>query len=359
MKQYFRKHQTLEPFDDNIKDRPITPLVGENHGSEGPVRTSFNDWRLPLEDDVIKAADEAAGMTNKPTDPWSGDHIGFFNTLGSVVRRGPNRGKRSYAARGYFEPNKERSNLRVLCEALAMKIELEGSTVKGVHFLHGGQKHSVRANKEVILCGGTFNSPQLLELSGIGNPDVLKAAGIDCKIELPSVGSNFQDHLVTGTGYELTPGMSSLDSIYDPAVMQDAQKVWMETQGGLLTAVSSTQGFFPYKLFASDAELKETIESIQNTPNQTPFFREQAQQIIAHLENPKSANLQFVMVAATANWNDGVENQARIFPPPVDPSQPNGVSLLVCLEYPVSRGSVHVTSSGKNVVERWFASEES
>lgn len=131
MKQYFRKHQTLEPFDENIKDRSNMPFVGENHGSEGPVRTSFNDWRLPLEDDVIKAADEATGMTEKPTDPWSGDHIGFYNTLGTVVRNGPNRGKRSYAARGYFEPNQGRPNLKVLCEALATKIELDGPTVRG------------------------------------------------------------------------------------------------------------------------------------------------------------------------------------------------------------------------------------
>jgi choline dehydrogenase-like flavoprotein len=347
MKQYFRKHQTLEPFDDNIDDRSTMPFVGENHGHEGPVRTSFNDWRLPLEDDVIKAADEATGMTNKPTDPWSGDHIGFFNTLGSVVRQGPNRGKRSYAARGYFEPNQGRPNLKVLCEALATNVELEGSTAKGVGFIHGGQKHAVKVKREIILCGGVFQSPQLLELSGIGDPDVLRAAGIDCKVELSSVGTNFQDHVMSGIGYELTPGTPSLDSIYNPDVMHDAQKVWMETQGGPLTAISSTQGFFSYTLFASDSELKETIQSIRDTPNQTQFFKKQAQQIVAHLENPKSANLQFVLVAATANWKDGVENQAAIFPPPSDPSKPNGISLVACLEYPASRGSVHITSSGK------------
>jgi choline dehydrogenase-like flavoprotein len=347
MKHYFRKHQTLEPFDESIKNRSTMPFVGENHGNEGLVRTSFNDWRLPLEDDVIKAADEATGMTNKPTDPWSGDHIGFFNTLGSVVRRGPNRGKRSYAARGYFEPNKGRPNLKVLCEALATNVELEGSTAKGVSFMHGGQKHTVKVNKEVILCGGVFNSPQLLELSGIGDSEVLKAAGIECKIDLPSVGTNFQDHVFCGTGYELTPGTPSLDAIYSPAVMEDAQKVLMETQGGPLTAISSTQGFFPYTLFASDAELRETVQSIRDTPNQTEFFKKQAQQIIAHLENPKSANLQFVLIAATANWKDGVQNQAAMFPPPAEPSQPNGITLVACLEYPASRGSVHITSSGK------------
>lgn len=347
MKHYFRKHQTLEPFDDSIKDRSTMPLVGENHGNDGPVRTSFNDWRLALEDDVIKAAEEATGMTDKPTDPWSGDHIGFFNTLGSVIRRGPNRGKRSYAARGYFEPNSGRPNLKVLCEALATNVELDGSIARGVSFMYAGQKHTVRVNKEVILCGGAFNSPQLLELSGIGDPEVLNSAGIGCKIELPSVGSNFQDHVFTAVGYELTPGNPSLDSIHNPEVMQDAQKVWMETQGGPLTAISSTQGFFPYALFASDSELKDTIQTIRDTPNKTTFFKKQVEQIITHLENPKSANLQLVLCAATANWKHGVQNQAVLFPPPTDPCQPNGFTLAVCLQYPVSRGSVHITSSGR------------
>jgi hypothetical protein len=59
------------------------PFVGEYHGTSGPVRTSFNDWMLPLDADIIKACDEVTGMTKKPKDPWSGDHIGFYNTLGT------------------------------------------------------------------------------------------------------------------------------------------------------------------------------------------------------------------------------------------------------------------------------------
>lgn len=61
MKQYMRKHQTLEPIDDSVTDRSTMPFVGENHGTSGPVRTSFNHWKLPIEDDVIKACDEVTG----------------------------------------------------------------------------------------------------------------------------------------------------------------------------------------------------------------------------------------------------------------------------------------------------------
>jgi hypothetical protein len=103
MINYMRKHQTLEPIDESItevkrlsplanahgllekltaKQHGTMPFVREYHGTSGPVRTSFNDWRLPLDADIIKACDEVTGMTKKPKDPWSGDHIGFYNTLG-------------------------------------------------------------------------------------------------------------------------------------------------------------------------------------------------------------------------------------------------------------------------------------
>lgn len=75
MMKYMRKHQTLEPIDDSVTERSTYPFVGEHHGTSGPARTSFNDWRLPIEDDFIKACDDACGLDKKPVDPWSGDHI--------------------------------------------------------------------------------------------------------------------------------------------------------------------------------------------------------------------------------------------------------------------------------------------
>ena len=325
------------------------PFVGENHGTSGPVKTSFNDYRLPIEDDVIKACDEVAGLTKKPTDPWSGDHIGFYNTLGSVVRTGADRGKRSYAARGYLGMCQGRPNLKVLCEALVCRVDLEGNTARGVTFTHKDATHSVSVNREVILCGGSVNSPQVLELSGIGDPEVLRAAGVECKIELSSVGNNFQDHLISGGVYELTPGNLSNDAIWIPEVMAAAQQALAETRAGPLTAVSSCQGFFPYKQFATDEELREAVDSIRETANKsTPFQKKQLEQVISHLEHPKSANLQFVLLPAKGNPEEGVEDQSKLFPPAENPGEKMHMSLVVCLQYPASRGSVHITSSGRS-----------
>lgn len=72
----------------------------------------------------------------------------------------------------------------------------EGEWVaKGVKFVHSGEEHIVRTEGEVIVCAGSVQSPQLLELSGIGNPDILKAAGVDIKVDNANVGENLQDHM--------------------------------------------------------------------------------------------------------------------------------------------------------------------
>ncbi|KAM3414932.1 hypothetical protein BST61_g10072 [Cercospora zeina] len=347
MMKYMRKHQTLEPIDDSVTERSTYPFVGENHGTSGPAKTSFNDWRLPIEDDFIKACDEACGLDKKPVDPWSGDHIGFYNTLGLVARSGPNKGLRSYAARGYFAANAHRPNLHVLTSALVQRIELDGSRATGVTFTHGGKTHTVGAKKEVIVAGGAIQSPQMLELSGIGDPDVLRAAGVEPKIENKAIGVNFQDHVLTVGCWEVKPGNMTLEAIHNPAVMEAAQKQLAETGGGPLTSVCSMQGFFPFKQFATQEELDSTIKSIEaDLPNLSPYQRKQYERTIAHLKDDKSANLQLVLVPSHFGMEKGIEDQSSVFPPPADPiNDPYAISAAMCLQYPLSRGTVHIKTN--------------
>lgn len=179
---------------------------------------------------------------------WSGDHIGIYNTLGTVIRAGPDKGKRSYAARGYFAPNAQRPNLHVLCEASVTSVKLEGDKAVGVDFSHQSQAHTVSVKREVVVSCGAIQTPQILELSGIGNPEILKAAGVECKIENKGVGENLQDHSLTLVSWELEPNNPTLEVIYNPEVAAGAMKQLAETQGGPMTCISSTQGFFPYKV---------------------------------------------------------------------------------------------------------------
>ncbi|KIV89925.1 hypothetical protein, variant [Exophiala mesophila] len=349
MKQYMRKHQTLEPIDERITDRTTMPFVGENHGTSGPVRTSFNDSKLPIEDDIVKAADHAAGFDKKPIDPWSGDHIGFYNTLGSIVRTGPNKGKRSYAARGYYQANENRPNLKVITESLVSRVILDNDIATGVEFVSAGQKYTVKAKREVIVSGGAINSPQILELSGIGDPEILKAAGVDVKVNLPTVGTNYQDHVVGATVYQLAPGQMSGEAVYIPEVMAAAQKALIEEQGGPLTSIQSVQGFFPIKIFLEDGELDEIIKSIQDTKPETEFQKKQWEQVISHLKSDKSANFQMVFISVTGDLENGTADQSKLWPPPSSPDQPHGITFALCLQYPVARGTIHIKSADPTV----------
>lgn len=120
--------------------------------------------------------------------------------------------ERSYSATAYYRPNSGRKNLHLLTEALVQEVVLEQEdgqwTAKGVRFTYEGEEYVVKTEGEVIICAGSVQSPQLLELSGIGNPEVLKAAGIDVKVDNPAVGENLQDHMSTSASFLAWNGSS-------------------------------------------------------------------------------------------------------------------------------------------------------
>lgn len=118
-----------------------------------------------------------------------------------LITLDPQQQERSYSASGYYEPVSGRANLHLLTEAIVTEILLEPAdqgpdwVAKGVRVRHGGEEVNVAALKEVILSAGSVQSPQLLELSGLGNRDVLEAAGVPVKMHNPNVGENLQEHM--------------------------------------------------------------------------------------------------------------------------------------------------------------------
>jgi choline dehydrogenase-like flavoprotein len=126
----------------------------------------------------------------------SGSNVGVWTSACSVD---PKTGARSYSASAYYLPNSSRPNLVLLTGAEVIKILLEPEggewAAKGVRFAHGGDEFEVFASQEIILSAGSVQSPQILELSGIGGAAVLSKAGISVKVDSPHVGENLQDHL--------------------------------------------------------------------------------------------------------------------------------------------------------------------
>ncbi len=159
-------------------------------GGDGPLATNAgNAGRLnPLYQAFIEAGVDAGYPYTEDSNARQQEG---FGPMHMTVKNG----QRCSAADAYLHPVKKRKNLTVISRALARKILLENKQATGVEYERGGKVMRARANKEVILCGGSIGSPTLLQHSGIGPSAVLKAAGIALQHELPGVGENLQDHL--------------------------------------------------------------------------------------------------------------------------------------------------------------------
>jgi len=169
--------------------RMETCLAGadEYRGGDGPLVLE----RGPAASSLFQAFFEGVQQAGyKLTDDVNGYRQEGF----APFDRNLHRGRRLSAARAYLHPVLSRPNLTVRTRAFVTGIQLDGGRATGVTYRHRGQQRSVRAG-EIILCGGAINSPQLLQVSGIGSPDVLRQAGVQVRHELPGVGKNLQDHL--------------------------------------------------------------------------------------------------------------------------------------------------------------------
>jgi 4-pyridoxate dehydrogenase len=170
---------------------------GENQyrGGDGPLHVRRTKDIDPLYDAYI-AAGIAAG--HPYTDDYNGAQQHGFGWAQWTIRAG----RRDSTARAYLHPVLGRRNLTVATHCLAARIVQEHGRAVGVDYLSGGQRLTGRAAREVILCGGAINTPQLLMLSGIGDPDHLREMGIDPVLPLRGVGRNLQDHYASGLLHE-------------------------------------------------------------------------------------------------------------------------------------------------------------
>jgi choline dehydrogenase len=160
----------------------------ENRGGEGPLRISDSPDQTPLYDALIKAGEEC-GL------PSDRDYNGPRQESIAKTQTTISNGRRMSVSRCYLEPVRSRRNLRVRTHALTRRLLFDGKRCLGVEFRIGDRTITAHARKEVVLSAGAINSPQLLELSGIGQREVITAHGIGMRHELPGVGENLRDHL--------------------------------------------------------------------------------------------------------------------------------------------------------------------
>ncbi len=182
---YFRK---LEDF----HGRP-DPLRGQG----GPLPVTEVTERPALAEAFIAAAGEAGYPRNPDYNGRRQDGFGYYQ----VNQRN---GRRVSAEKAYLEPARGRANLAIRTETHVTRIELEAGRAVAVRYRQGGDEHVVRARREIVVAAGAFQSPQLLELSGIGDPAVLAGAGLAVRHALPGVGANYIDHFCTRMNWRVS-----------------------------------------------------------------------------------------------------------------------------------------------------------
>jgi choline dehydrogenase len=232
---YFRKSETREKGGDDYR------------GGEGPLRVHTGACENPLYNAFIEAGQQAGY-------PYTADMNGHqqegFGPMDMTVYKG----RRWSTAMAYLRPALKRGNVKLLPSTLASKILFGGKDsprATGVALDCNGERIEVRARREVILCGGAINSPQLLQLSGVGNADLLKSLGIAVVADRKGVGENLQDHLETYVQYACKEPIT-LYSATKPLKMAAIGAQWILTQTGL----GATNHFESGGFIRSDAGVK-------------------------------------------------------------------------------------------------------
>ena len=195
------------------------------HGTGGPLAVSNVSEPHPLCEAFIAAAQQAGFPRNDDFNGPSQEGAGYFQLTAR-------NGRRCSTAVGYLRAAKRRPNLKVVTDALASRIQFSGRRATGVEYRQGDATHVAHASGEVIVAGGAFNSPQLLQLSGLGPAALLRSQGIGVVADMPGVGADLQDHLQVRMQYRCT----------EPITMNDVINSWRHSIAAGLRYVLSRKG---------------------------------------------------------------------------------------------------------------------
>nr|WP_211100910.1 choline dehydrogenase [Sulfitobacter geojensis] len=191
------------------------------HGDQGPLSVSNMRIQRPITDAWVAAAQAAGYKFNSDYNGADQEGVGFFQLTSR-------NGWRCSAAVAYLNPIKKRPNLQIITHAQVDKVVIKDNRATGVLYTdRSGTQHEVQAAREVVLCGGAINSPQLLMLSGIGEADQLAEHGISVQKELHGVGKNMQDHLQARLVYKT----------HEPTLNDEVSSLWGQAKIGLKFAM--------------------------------------------------------------------------------------------------------------------------
>jgi choline dehydrogenase-like flavoprotein len=342
---YFERAENWTSPIDGVQLIPgTTPADFESlasvQGIGGPVQTRYDTFLLPL-DTLMGETSAALGypFIDNPDD----GNTTYVPLAGIAHSVDISTGKRSYAAPAYYSSQvRARENLSVLMGALASRIIWDNSTLgsgnitaTGVEYIVNGTTYVVKAKQEVILSAGSLKTPQVLELSGVGNATILQEAGVPVVLDFPQIGENLLDQPVTVMDYLANEGVTTLDWLtWNQTYFNQQKELYDTAQTGAFTWGLSVSGNWPLENITSLANYTTLRTNLINVLHNTTLTPLQAAQYNHTLKMMDSG---VPLVAFSHSSRGGV----------VSTAQPNEgyATVAVWLSYELSRGSIHINSS--------------
>ena len=210
-----------------------------HHGAGGPLSVSDVRDRHPLAQAFIDAAQQCGYPRNDDFNGAQQEGAGFYQTT-------MKKGVRASTAAAYLKPARSRGNLNVVSGALASRILFDGRRATGVEYLVGNEARTANANVEVILTSGAFNSPQLLQLSGLGPAELLRSLNIPVIADLPGVGNDLNDHYFARI----------IQRSREPITLNDAARNWLLGAKAVADYALFRRGYFAIPAISAGAFIK-------------------------------------------------------------------------------------------------------
>ncbi|KAF9875069.1 putative GMC oxidoreductase [Colletotrichum karsti] len=333
---YFRKSESfVAPSKQQTADLRLEYVDPGAHGKTGPIGTEFPALYSSLTQAWPRTLENLGlGVEGDPRDGLAlGGYIHTLNIAGATRR---------YAANAYLGPIRQRPNLKVVTRAFVRKVLLRrnrhGVSATGVRWTKDNATHEAIAAREVILSAGSIASPQLLELSGIGNKVLLRKHGIESLVDNPNVGENLQDHVYVPLGFATQPGIETVEDFNNASYFQEQLDLYLQNKTGRLSSTSAS---------ASLLSLKQVVSTLDlNAPALKTHGSGLPEQYRIILRDLKSE-----AVCQQLAFEGGMSPQfqadtTKLFSAG---SPGNFLTLLGVLEHPLSRGSIHIQSADPTV----------
>lgn len=230
-------YKDVEPYFRRMENYPSG---GETRGKSGPFQLDQVHERFPISDAFLKAAEQDGQPFNEDYNSPAQEGFGYYQ----VNQRN---GQRCSAYDAYLRPARSRSNLVVRTGAHVLRLDLQGQRCTGVTYLCDGQEISASASLEVVMAAGAVQTPQILELSGIGRPELLKSLGIPVKQALMGVGENYIDHFATRMNWRVKNTITLNEMARGWRLVREVVKYFAFRKGILTLGTGLVHGFIKTK----------------------------------------------------------------------------------------------------------------